>query len=163
MKTAEVLDKYRKILSGILKCDPENILLYIRKSGNWSDVGHFDYDKKTISQHWELGEYRVTQKIGVVEVEISTFKLYQLQHCCAFMVSCNALVREKYRGKRIGTILNQLRQDIGRLLGYSAIICTDIDKNTPQRKLLATNGWKDVYSVLNKRTKNLVHLAVINL
>lgn len=79
------------------------------------------------------------------------------------MVSCNALVKEKYRGKRIGTILNQLRQDIGRLLGYSAIICTDIDKNTPQRKLLATNGWKDVYSVLNKRTKNLVHLAVINL
>lgn len=49
MKTAEVLDKYRKILSGILKCDPENILLYIRKSGNWSDVGHFDYDKKQLA------------------------------------------------------------------------------------------------------------------
>ena len=64
---------------------------------------------------------------------------------------------------RIGTILNQLRQDIGRLLGYSSIICTDIQQNTNQRKLLETNGWKDIHSVINKRTNNRVYLSVINI
>ena len=86
-----------------------------------------------------------------------------MPHCCAFMVSCNVNVTEKYRGMRIGTILNQFRQDIGRVLNYSSILCTDIEQNTHQRKLLKTNGWKDIHDVVNKRTKNRVYISVINI
>ena len=161
MKTIEVLDKYRKIISSILKCNPEDIKFYINHSKE--EIGTIDFDKNIVSKNWELGTYNVVQQIGDVQKEISSWKLYQLQHCCAFMVSCNVKVEESYRSKRIGTILNQLRQDIGRLLNYSSIICTDIEQNINQRKLLKTNGWKDIHSVINKRTSNRVYLSIINI
>ncbi len=163
MKTQEVLDKYRKIIAGILNCNPTDILFYIsdRENTNITDqIGELKYEK---SSDWSLGMYTVKQKFTDKEVVISTFKLYELPHCCAFMVSCNVMVQGPYRNKRIGTILNSLRQDIGRLLGYSSILCTDIETNVNQRKLLATNGWRDIYAVLNKRTKNKVYLSVIDI
>lgn len=161
MKTSEILDKYRKIISSILKCESSDIKFYIGNSKE--EVGTIDFDKNEVSKNWELGIYKVIQQIGNVQKVISTWNLYQLQHCCAFMVSCNVKVEESYRGKRIGTILNQLRQDIGRLLGYSSILCTDIEQNVNQRKLLKTNGWKDIHSVVNKRTNNRVYLSVVNI
>jgi len=161
MKTKEVLDKYRKILSKIINCSEQDIKFYIDNSKE--EVGTFDYEKDEVSKNWELGNYKIVQQIGNIQKEISSFKLYQLQHCCAIMVSCNVIVKKEYRGKRIGTILNQLRQDIGRLLGYSLVLCTDIEQNKHQRQLLKTNGWTDVYSVVNKRTKNRVYISVINI
>jgi hypothetical protein len=161
MKTLEVLDKYKKIISGILNCKPEEIKFYTNNSNE--EIGTIDFDKNKISKNWELGYYKVIQQVEDKQILISDWKLYQLQHCCAFMVSCNVRVKDEYRNKRIGTILNQCRQDIGRLLGYSAILCTDIEQNQNQRKLLKTNGWKDVFSIINKRTNNRVYLTVINI
>ena len=170
MKTLELLDKYRKILSPILNCKEEDIKFYSTrtiyketgKEERLIEIGtHFeeDYDKGLVTANWSEGEYQVCYNSSI----ISTWKLYQLPHCCAYIVSCSVNVREDYRSKRIGTILNQLRQDIGRLLGYSAIICTDIEQNTNQRKLLKTNGWKDVHNIINKRTNNRVYLSVVNI
>jgi len=161
MKTLELLDKYKKIISGILKCNSEDIKFYINHSTE--EIGTIDYDKDEVSKNWELGTYQVIQQIENKKIVLSSWKLYQLQHCCAFMVSCNVIVHQDYRNKRIGTILNQLRQDIGRILGYSSILCTDIEQNINQRKLLKTNGWKDIHSVINKRTDNRVCISVINI
>jgi hypothetical protein len=163
METLEILDKYRKIIGGILNCNSENIKFY--NDGNKEEIGTFDYDKQCVSENWTLGTYEVYQIVDNYDKPrlISSFKLYQLQHCCAFMVSCNAEIMEEYRNKRIGTILNNLRQDIGRQLGYTAILCTDIEQNVNQRKLLKTNGWKDIYSIINKRTNNRVYLSIINI
>lgn len=159
MKTQQILDKYRKIISGILKCNPEEILFYVSQRGtigskdfNTKDqIGELKYIK---SNDWGLGFYEVYQGTN----RISTFRLYELHPRCAFMV-----VEEDFRNKRIGTVLNNLRQDVGRLLGYSAILCTDIDRNIHQRKLLATNGWKDVHTLINKRTGNRIYLSVIDI
>lgn len=161
MKTLEILDKYRKILAGLIDCNPQDIKFY--ESSSNEEIGTFDYDKDEVTQDWKLGSYKVIQQIEEKQVTISTWNLYQLQHCCAFMVSCNVKVDVNYRNKRVGTVLNQLRQDIGRLLGYSAILCTDIEQNTNQRKLLKTNGWKDIHSIVNKRTNNRVYLSVVNI
>jgi len=176
MKTLQILDKYRKIISGILNCKPEEIN-FIKDNEIIGELKHskseeearlyceeqnitFNYDDFLIIQtDWSLGNYKIVFNDDI----ISTFKLYQLPHCCAFMVSCNVKVEENFRNKRIGTILNQLRQDLGRLLGYSAVLCTDIEQNINQRKLLKTNGWKDIHNVINKRTQNRVYLSVINI
>ena len=176
MKTLEILDKYRKILAGILSCDINDITFYKDKNL----IGELKYSKSEeearedakdrgvpfnmddyvfVATNLGLGDYVVKYE----EEVISTWKLYQMPHCCAFMVSCNVNVTEKYRGMRIGTILNQFRQDIGRVLNYSSILCTDIEQNTHQRKLLKTNGWKDIHDVVNKRTKNRVYISVINI
>ena len=163
MKTKEILDKYRKILAPILECQEEEVEFYIRGRGETPQdkqivdkIGELTYQKNS---NWSLGTYIVKCK----NQEVSTWKLYELPHCCAFMVSCNVNVLPAFRNKRIGTILNLLRQDIGRALGYSAVLCTDVEHNVNQRKLLATNGWKDIHSIVNKRTQNRVYLSVINI
>lgn len=190
MKTKEILDKYRKILSGLLKLEEDSIKFYrvnqqyidpsmfkvMMANENTIEIKEIEYFepekdeqgnetgeqiRHTRCNNWSEGKYIVVndKKQNV----ISSFELYKMPHCCAILVSCKAFVCEEYRNKRIGTVLNQLRQDIGRLLGYSLLMCTDIAQNVCQRKLLATNGWKDIYEVKNKRTGNTVFLSVINL
>jgi len=163
MTITELLDKYKKILSPILECKPEEIKFFIKGLGITYKEQQIEHELKELNylkdKNWSLGEYIVK----VNNNTISSWVLYQMPHCCAFMISCNVVVSTQYRNKKIGTILNRLRQDIGKSLGYSAVICTDIEQNINQRKLLKTNGWKDVYSVINKRTDNKVYLSVIDI
>jgi predicted nucleic-acid-binding Zn-ribbon protein len=170
MKTQQMLKKYQIILSGILKCNPEEIKFFINKE-EIKEIEYFEPEKDnqgnetgvqiryTRWNNWSEGSYRVELKKKI----ISTFELYKMPHCCAILVSCKALVYTEFRNKKIGTIMNSFRQDIARILGYSSLFCTDIESNTYQRQLLKTNGWKDIYSVVNKRTNNRVYLSIINL
>lgn len=177
----EILNKYKILISNILKCKPEDIKFFSEQTINqgldnerkeFVEIGELFYYKpdvegyaeETTQANWNLGTYMVRQVIDEeLQHGISSWKLYQLPHCCAYMVSCNVIVRNDYQKKGIGTILNQLRIEIGKHLGYSAILCTDISQNEGQRAILAKNGWKDIHNITNKRTKNLVYLSVINL
>lgn len=165
--TLEVLTTYKVKLAEIIGCDVKYIKIFVKiGSSKEIEVGTIDYDKDKVEKSFELGEYRITQSLGDNinrNLTIATFKLYQLQHCCAYMVSANAFVNDMYRKKGIGTLMNKLRQDIGRLLGYTAILCTDVEKNTGQRRILEKNGWKDIHKLKNKRTGNTVFLSVIDL
>ncbi len=184
-KTKELLEKYKNEISNILKCDPKDIKFYIEQKINagtakerleFKEIGELFYNKpdwedadpklqeiyrnNTLTSLWGLGKIEVRQVINTAEFTISSWKLYEMPHCCAFMISCNVIVRPTYANKNIGTILNLLRIEIGKLLNYSAILCTDIAQNTKQRAILAKNGWKDVYNVKNKRTNNIVFLSI---
>lgn len=166
MKTDALVDKYQKLLAGLLKTTPDTIHFFVdeRQDGHFKEVGkeyQFSEDKPDdmVLQNWSHGAYEVRLDKG----PIASFKLYQLPHCCGILVSCNAFVSEKLRGRRVGTTLNTMRQDIGRALGYTIMLCTDLAKNTPQRKLLATNGWKDILKFQNRRTKNELYLAYVGL
>lgn len=154
-----LLQKYQTILFSLLNTKTVSIELLNNSTQKWMPICIDYYNKKETEKTWELGSYRVMKG----ESLIASWKLYQLQHCCAYAVSCNAFVHNEYRNKGVGTLMNNLRQDICRILGYSALLCTDIDKNENQRKLLKTNGWKDIHNLINKRTGNNVYLSVINL
>ncbi len=155
------LDKFKKLISGKLKCDIENIIFYrIITSEKLEVVKNLDYYKV------EGGTpqcFCVKVKIDNEEKNISSFKLYEMPHCCAFMISCNVEISPNFRNLGIGTILNLLRIEIGKHLGYTAILCTDIEQNKYQRKILKKNGWKDIYELVNKRTRNKVFLSLIEL
>lgn len=176
----ELLDKYKILISDILKCKPEEIKFFSEQIINegldnekkeFIEIGELFYYKpneegyteQTRQANWNLGSYKIKQVIGENLNEISSWKLYQLPHCCAYMVSCNVYIEEEYRKKGIGTILNQLRIEIGKHLNYSSILCTDVKQNKGQRAILAKNGWEDIHSIKNKRTRNLVYLSVINI
>ncbi len=188
MKTQELLDKYKKTIAGLLSCKEEEIRFFITSSqysvpaklsvvlstDRYKEVKEIEYfepekddnGEETGNQirytrwnNWSEGSYLVY----CGDALLASFQLYKMPHCCAILVSCKAYVSSVYRNKRVGTTLNTFRQDIGRALGYSLLMCTDINQNTHQRRLLATNGWKDIHSVQNKRTNNLVHISVINL
>lgn len=170
MKTKELLDKYQIILSSIIKCNPKDIKFFV-EGHEITEIEYFAPEKNKEGEetgnqirysrwnNWSEGRYKVMLNNSI----ISTFELYKMPHCCAILVSCKAFVSEDFRNKRIGTVMNSFRQDIARILNYSCLFCTDIETNIYQRQLLKTNGWKDIYSVVNKRTNNRVYLSVINI
>lgn len=157
MNVKEINQKYTKIISLILNCNESDIKIEYRakEKYDWIPFNIGDYVKSDFC----LGDYRVLHQNNV----ISSWKLYELPHCCAYMVSCNVCVNEPFSNKGIGTQLNTYRQEVGRALGYSAILCTDLEMNTKQRKILKKNGWKDLHKIVNKRTNNTIFLSVINI
>lgn len=94
---------------------------------------------------------------------IASFELHPMINCCGIVVSTRAEVAKEYRGKGLGACLNSIRIDIARQAGYGLLLCTDIEQNEFQRKILAKNGWKDIHKFINPRTKNTVYISVINL
>lgn len=113
-----------------------------------------EYDQKL-----DVGKYEL--KFGTTTV--ASFQLYPMINCCGICVSTQAEVAPEYRGRGLGTLLNSLRIDIARYLGYGLLLCTDVDSNEYQRRILKKNGWKDIHTFLNPRTKNKIHISVIGL
>jgi len=105
----------------------------------------------------------VRYTLNIKDKVIAEFTLVPMIGCCGICVSTRASVIPEYRGKGLGTLLNLLRIDIAREAGYSILLCTDIEKNEYQRKILRANGWRDLTSFINKRTKNHVYISCINL
>lgn len=165
MKTEALVDKYQKALGGLINRSPASIrfLIQVNGKGDSLEIGkqyQIYPDKPELTTlDWCHGHYTVYMNTK----EIAGFKLYEMPHCCGILVSCNAYVQPSFRGKRVGTLLNNLRQEIARAMGYTVMICTDIARNTPQRKLLKTNGWKDILEFKNKRTGNTILLSYIGL
>lgn len=108
------------------------------------------------------GDFRLSSKN--YETTLSCWSLTQLSGCCGVCVSYGAvIVDEELRGKGLGTLLNELRIDLARELGYGCLICTDIEDNIPQQKILNQNGWKKIGSFTNPRTNNEISIHSINL
>lgn len=94
---------------------------------------------------------------------ISEFTMRQMPGCCGIVVSTGSTVDPKYRGKGIGTILNELRKDIARANGFGCLMCTTILSNTPQQKILERNEWELVNTFNNPRTGNDLGVHIYNL
>lgn len=90
--------------------------------------------------------------------EIALFKLDQLQGCCGVCVSYHSSIGTSFRGIGLGTILNRLRIEIARGQGYGLLICTDVETNIPQNKIMDANNW-----VLGTKFKNPKTGRIINL
>lgn len=97
------------------------------------------------------------------ETLIASFAFNVMPSCCGILVSTRAHVSEGYRNRGIGKLLNQLRIEYAKYLGYSLLFCTDIAGNEPQQKILKDNGWEELTSFVNSTTKNTVKLHAIKL
>jgi hypothetical protein len=163
MNASSFLTKYRVIIAGLLGVQPSSIKFSTLYQGTFTEFSdELLYEKP--DSDFNLGWYRVTiESPGALSKTVASFKLYQMPHCCAIAVSCEAYVYPEFRNKKIGTTMNKFRQELCKLLGYSVLMCTDIEQNTHQRKLLKTNGWKDIHDIVNSRTHNRVFISVKNL
>ena len=94
---------------------------------------------------------------------VSHSRLLQLPGCCGVMVSTASVVYPNCRNRGVGTLMNKFRQELAYALGYTILLCTDVTNNDHQRKILAKNGWQDLYSFINRRTHNNVAISVIHL
>lgn len=105
------------------------------------------------------GKYFIHNAAGVT---VAFFKLVGLPGCCGVCVSCGAGVYEPLK-KGLGTLLNEMRIVMAKKGGFGVLLCTDRELNTPQRKILAKNGWKDVFQFKNPRSQNVVNISVKDL
>lgn len=144
-------------MSDITKTVPEDIATELSlKLGSWRLIKTSDaYTDKVGGYNYHI--------IGPNYFKISSWELVQMIHCCGICVSTSAMIYDKYRGMGLGTLLNKLRIHLAAEAGYGCLMCTDIDSNIPQRKILAKNGWKDVHSFTNPRTGNVIHISLIDL
>lgn len=94
---------------------------------------------------------------------VGIFSIMQLPGCCGICLSYHAQTSRFYKNKGIGTILNKMRIEMAKELGYGIMMCTDIKGNEPQEKILTKNGWKSIFSFNNPRTSNNVNIHTINL
>lgn len=89
---------------------------------------------------------------------ITQFILQTLLGCNGVCVSHGVKIMPNYRGKGYGSMLCKFREDLARDLGYSSMICTVVNGNIPQEKIMQKNGWKIISSFHNKKTGNDVNL-----
>lgn len=154
----EIFEKYINIISKCLKV-PVNFEIDRSVKGGYNCVslGYSDFSEentKGMPEHLHIN--LETDK----EDFISSFTLTPFPGCCAFCISHNSFISLNYRNKGLQTILNKMRQEIVKYYGYTGIICTDIETNIPQRRVLYKNKWKDIYNVVNKRTNNKVFISI---
>lgn len=154
---AAIWNKYRNQIEAILG------------TADWDIV--LKEDACSFSEKFDSGTYSLrlgkNVKADDKNVDLSSivagFQLIPMINCCGILVSSGAYVRPSVANKGLGTVLNSLRIDIARELGYGVLLCTDIESNLPQRKILARNGWKDIFKFVNPRTRNTILISVINL
>lgn len=143
-KHKEIVSKYIKQLSLIL--------------GDKWDITLKEYEC-SFSEKFESGEYQLI----IDDTIVSSFQLIPMINCCGILVSTRVQVSKSYQNKGLGTILNSLRIDIARHLGYGILLCTDVMTNEYQQKILNRNGWKSIHEFINPRTNNRVGIHIINL
>jgi len=105
------------------------------------------------------GKYRI--KVG--KQVVASWELYQMKNCCGICVSTVAMVEQPFRKNGLGLVLNQIRIDLARMMGYGLLLCTDVTSNVPQQKILKANGWKLIHKFINPRTNNELGIHVIGL
>lgn len=155
----KVLPRYKNLLGAILGLlNDDNIKITFNPYG-----GDRRQELNTLNDlcsEFYHEQNRVTFIVTLGNDEITRFSLVEFPGCCAIMVSTGAKVAPHYRRKGINKLMIKLRQEIALNAGYTALICTDVDSNIAERKTLAKESFKDIYSIKNKRTSNLVHVSI---
>ena len=152
----ETIAKYQIEAAKLTKSEPAKWLLRVNGKLVTDDLVHVK--EAVVANGFDLGHFSFLNGSGG-----AAWKMYEMPHCCGIIISCHAHINKDMRGLGLGRLMNSFRQDIARLLDYSLFFCTDIEANLPQRRLLKSAGFKDIYGFVNKRTGNLVHLSVIDL
>ena len=125
---------------------------------SYDDIDGFILKRQSYWEQFPDGTYE--EQFDFV---VARFDLSQMVGCCGICISHNSWVNKAYRDLGIGTILNQMRQQIAFQLSNSLMICTDVDTNVAQKRLLEKTNWKLLDSFVNCRTGNTVNLHSIHL
>jgi predicted GNAT family acetyltransferase len=95
--------------------------------------------------------------------KIAEFYLARLDGCCGVCVSYHTNVDSRYRKKGLGLLLNKIKQQIAYKYRYAILLCTDVETNTPQQKILTKTNWQKMFEFVNKKTANTVGLHMLTL
>jgi hypothetical protein len=143
----EIIEKYELLVEKIIG---EPITVHVNNI-------HCPWNDK-LSVPPPTGKYVIKTTSGK---SVASFELFPMINCCGICVSTRAEVNINYRKRGLGIIFNSLRIDIARALDYGILMCTDVESNIAQRKILDKNGWEDIFKFVNPRTNRTVFISVI--
>lgn len=102
------------------------------------------------------------------------FYIYGQNNCCGSSTTSKTWISNSYRDKKLGTLLQYLKEDIARSAKHSLITCTDmfyhkptdeeilnlesLQPYLPNTKVLLNTGWKVQKLFFNRNSKNIVGL-----
>lgn len=159
--TWETIDNYLRKVAKACKTERANLVL-VRRNNEPVVVSQENWNHGYLKPDYGYGarlHYYEVRNAAKDEL-IASWGLYEFPSCCAFCVSTQALVVEKFRKRGINKLSNEFRQELARAEGYSALVCTDDIANIAERRTLQANGFLDVYQILNKRTDHYVAISV---
>ena len=93
----------------------------------------------------------------------SFYELHDFPRCSQIVVSTNAFVPKRNRGKGYGAYDHMVRVAKAQELGYDLMICTVAGTNKAEQHILAKNRWKHVHSFVNRVTENVIQIWVKDL
>ena len=93
---------------------------------------------------------------------VTYFNLYPFPGCCGYCISSNAHVTIGYQHRGINKLGIRLRELIAGLAGYTGLVCTDIQVNTPSIRTIEGAEFRKIHEITNRRTRRVVHLYVKN-
>lgn len=161
MSAWNIVDIYLESLAGTLDIPKELLILKHGHEAITSEKPWLACPDKDNSAHRFRVELVTRPKGHRGTFQITNFVLVQLPGCCGVCVSTGAYVFEPYRRKGVNILMNKLRQDLAREFGYTVLLCTDVDPNTPERHTLKTCGWHDILQFTNRRTGNVVNVSFV--
>lgn len=128
----------------------------IEQNGILVEIKASEYEMRCILKPRELNNSNKDTTIGY-------FSINQLPGCCGAGVLNGMSVKYHFRNMGIGTVLNKLAIDMATLFNYGVLICTDVDTNKPQSRILDKIGWSGLYNFLNPKTHNSINIHAITL
>lgn len=130
---------------------PRPIISIYRGEGCWGTVE--PATKSAGLGHYAIGT--ISEK-GWIGTSFAGWSFVEMPGCCGVLISTGAHVIHAYRGKGVGTLLNEYRKRVAKTFGYGLLLCTDILTNDSQQKILDKNGWKQITAFRNPRTGNTI-------
>lgn len=89
---------------------------------------------------------------------VSVWAIEPMSGCNGIAIFKNVEIFEGYRGKGLGIQFLNLRESLAKDFGYSSLLCTIVDTNEPQKKIMEKSGWKLLNQFTNSHTNNNVLL-----
>lgn len=121
---------------------------------------HPTYDH---TMHFAGGELYFKYKIEGHQTIVARTNVESFPKCNGIAIITKVMVMEDYRGRGIGTFVNQFTAYFCRKIGYSVAMCSVRENNMPMRCILAKNGWNENFEFMNKKTGNDVVVYSLNL
>lgn len=93
------------------------------------------------------------------DYHVASFILEHLPSCGGILLSTNSWVNQSFRGKGVGSLMQEMKLWIASRLEASMLLATAIIGNEAEEALLGKHGWKQVGpSFRNVHTENDVQM-----
>lgn len=88
------------------------------------------------------------------------FALVEMPGCCMYLISTDTYIDGCYRRKGLSYVLQEVKENLARVWGYTKLFCTVTMDNKAELKVLKKSGWEQVDEGINLRTSNEVGMFV---